>query len=320
MDIFSHALLPYLLGSFFRQKRENVTAFVLGGIAPDFDVFIMWINFVYPTFFLITHRGLTHSLFFGFFTGLAVLYLASRDRIKTRINKFIDFRPAFTPRAAVFAFAGVVLHLFLDYTTTRGVPLLYPLETMRFSAEVFFYTDLYLTILSLIIIVLLYKKIPQKYAVTKFLVIFLIAFAVLGGVRIDEKKNTLDFFKNAKAYPTESPFDWYVISGDDGLLKIYEYDALERIPLYNTTVLRLRISGGENPEAALHAADDLPQIKLFKWRAYAVAVNASFNDGKWLLQYYDPLQRAMIRDIPAVLSRINAPINVTVTGGKAFIS
>jgi len=40
MDLFSHALLPYLLGDFFKRKKEEITALVVGGIAPDFDILI----------------------------------------------------------------------------------------------------------------------------------------------------------------------------------------------------------------------------------------------------------------------------------------
>ncbi|MCX9073609.1 MAG: metal-dependent hydrolase, partial [Candidatus Methanoperedens sp.] len=141
MDLFSHALLPYLLGNFFKRNKKEITAFVLGGIAPDFDVFLVWINSVYPTFFLIVHRGITHTLFFGFFTALAVLYLATREKVRSRVQKFISLETSFSKRTAVFAYAGVLVHLFLDYTTTRGVPVFYPFEAARYSAEVFFYTD-----------------------------------------------------------------------------------------------------------------------------------------------------------------------------------
>lgn len=51
MDIFSHTLLPYLLGNYFEKRKEVITALVMGGIAPDFDYLILWIQNVYPTFF-----------------------------------------------------------------------------------------------------------------------------------------------------------------------------------------------------------------------------------------------------------------------------
>ncbi|MFZ3384913.1 MAG: metal-dependent hydrolase, partial [Candidatus Methanoperedens sp.] len=143
MDLFTHALFPYLLGNYFKKSKEKITAFVIGGIAPDIDIFLLLIQYLYPTFFLITHRGITHSIFFGFFTGIIVLYLSSRDGIKKIVQKRIDFEPVFSRKNIMYAFAGVIIHLILDYSTTRGVPLLYPFDAARYSAELFFYTDIY---------------------------------------------------------------------------------------------------------------------------------------------------------------------------------
>ncbi|MCX9012125.1 MAG: metal-dependent hydrolase [Candidatus Methanoperedens sp.] len=326
MDLFSHALLPYFLGSLFKRNKKEVTAFVLGGIAPDFDVLIMWIQAVYPTFFLITHRGITHSLFFGFFTALAVLYLATNDKVKAHVRRFVDFEPVISRRAVVFAYAGVIIHLFLDYTTTRGVPLLYPFSTERYSAEVFFYTDIYLTILSLAIIIILYKVPLQGDNAVKFLAIFLAIFAVLGAVRMVEKSNAEAFFQEAgvkKAYPTANLFDWYVIGEDGERISIYGYDGFSGTSTLNKTVPRMNIiSQGKDLYTALGAADGLPQVKMFKWRAYAIALNASYSSGAWSLEYYDPLQKETIRGVPSLLRRA-APdwgsIKVKVEGGRAII-
>jgi len=238
MDIFTHGLLPYLLGNFFKRRKEEITALVLGGIALDIDVFIIWINSVYPTPYLITHRGITHSLLFGFFTAILVLYLASRNWIKNRVRRYVDFRPVITSRTVAFAYAGVIMHLFLDYSTTKGVPLFFPFEAARYSAEVFFYTDMYLTVLSLIIIIYLYKKPSHGHTNTKFLVLFLVVFALLGGLRIYEKTSADSFFQgeNLTAYPTMSIFDWYVVGEDRDKINIYEYNGYGRTSIFNSTV------------------------------------------------------------------------------------
>jgi lipoprotein signal peptidase len=57
----------------------------------------------------------------------------------------------------------------------------YPFSPTRQSAEVFFYT-IYLTMLSLLIIIYLYKKPQQVNNSAKFLMIFLIVFAGLGAL------------------------------------------------------------------------------------------------------------------------------------------
>ncbi len=321
MDLFSHALLPYLLGNFFKRNKKEVTSLVLGGITPDFDVFILWINFVYPTFFLIAHRGITHSLFFGFFTGIAVLYLASCGIVKNKVQRYIDYEPIFSSRTIAFAFAGVIIHLFLDYATTQGIPLLYPLYTTRYAAEVFFYIDIPLTIVSSAIVIFLFKK-PLQKDTMKFLIIFLIVFAGMGALRIGEKTSAEQFFHNAeiKVYPAMNPFDWYAITEDRNEISIFEYNGLSRTLQYSETVSALSISKGDDPGGALFVANELPQVRMFRWRAYALAVNASFSNGTWFLEYHDPLRRAMFRDSPAVFRRINVPLRVTVKAGEAVIS
>ncbi|VVB95584.1 LexA-binding, inner membrane-associated putative hydrolase [uncultured archaeon] len=325
MDFFSHALLPYLLGNLFKRKKDEVAAFVIGGIAPDADIFIMWINFVYPTFFLVTHRGITHSLFFGFFTGIIILYIASRDRVKIRVRRLIGTEPVFTGRNIAYAYAGVVLHLILDFTTTKGVPLFYPYEAARQSAEVFFYTDFVLTILSLAIIIIFYKRPLQRSKITKFLIVFLVAFAILGAARLIEKTGAEASVHGSdiKTYPTPGIFDWYILGEDVDKITLYKYNGLNRTSQYIGTVQKVStVPGGEDPRDALMTAGELPQVKMFEWRAYATAVNASSGDGSWLLEYYDPLQKAMMRDSPEIIRRETAnwsSVKVKVESGKAVV-
>jgi inner membrane protein len=325
MDLFSHALLPYFLGNYFKKRKEEITAFVIGGIAPDIDIFLLLIQYLYPTFFLITHRGITHSLFFGFFTGIFVLYLASRKGIKKRVQKYFNFEAVFTWRTITYAYAGVLIHLFLDYSTTRGVPLFFPFETKRYSAELFFYTDIYLTIVSLIMVIFLFKRSFQARTITKFLVIFLLVFAGLGAIRFVEKNNSEVFFNDGsiKSFPTMNPFGWYNQKEEGDNITVFEYDGLEGKSNYNLTVPRLNIlSAGDGLDTAISTADKLPQTKMFKWRAHGVAVNASYGNGSWSLEYYDPVQRIEMRGMSGTFRRAGArlsSLNINVTGEKAVV-
>ena len=47
-------------------------------------------------------------------------------------------------------------------------------------------------------------------------------------------------------------------------------------------------------EIAIDAAEKLPQVKLFRWRAYAVAINATSENSSWIIEYYDPLVKAQM--------------------------
>lgn len=79
MDVISHAVLPYLLGSSFKMDRKLLAAFVIGGVAPDLDVLIIWLALIFPSpDLLLVHRGITHSLLFGSLTALAAMLIISR--------------------------------------------------------------------------------------------------------------------------------------------------------------------------------------------------------------------------------------------------
>ncbi len=323
MDLFSHALFPYLLGSYFKKRKEEITAFVIGGIAPDFDIFLLLIQYLYPTFFLITHRGITHSIFFGSITGVVILYLASRERIKKIVQRYVDFDPVFSGRNIVYASAGIMIHLIFDYSTTRGVPLLYPFELTRYSAELFFYTDVYLTITSLIMVIYLFKKPFKTKTIKTFLIIFLLVSGGLGTLRFIEKYNTEQFFndKSIKSFPTTDPFDWYVQKEETDSIRIVEYDARKGIIGYDETFPRLNvISGGDGLENAIDIANQLPQLKMFTWRAHSIAVNSSYHNDTWSLEFYDPVQKAQMRSIAGRFRMAGTrfgSLTINVTGNKA---
>jgi len=224
----------------------------------------------------------------------------------------------------VFAYIGVVIHLFLDSVTTRGIPLFYPIDAARQSAGVFFYTDTFLMIVSLAIVVYIFKRPVQKHTAASFLLIFLLTFSIMGGIRISEKNEALAFFggEGNKAYPTVNPFEWYVLSEGE-TITTYKFSGINGSSSYNETVKRLNVlAGGSGLNDALGTAGELPQVKMFKWGAHAVAVNATFKDEIWLLEYYDPVQRVGMRDTPAILRKLFAhlgTLNVSVENGKASV-
>jgi hypothetical protein len=173
-------------------------------------------------------------------------------------------------------------------------------------------------------VIFLFKRPFQSKTITKFLIIFLIVFAGLGVLRFAEKNNSQEFFNDGsiKSFPAMNPFTWYAQKEDRDKITIFEYDGLEGRSDYNITVPRLNIiSEGEGLDKALSAADQLPQAKMFRWRAHAVAVNASYGNGTWSLEYFDPVQRIEMRGISGNFRRAGArlsSLNINVTGDKAF--
>ena len=292
MDFFSHAVLPYLLGSFLGLKKKYLAALVLGGIAPDLDVLVVWINYIYPTSLLIVHRGFTHTLFFGFFVAALMLFLATRDWVLARAQRFIKLDLDFSAYCLAFAYAGLLSHLFLDYLTTRGVPVFYPFAAARYSAEIFSMIEIIIMIASLLVLAELFRERSREKFNKNLFIIFVAFLLIVGGIRIEGKEMAQSFIndKSAEVYPDSSLFQWSILVNDSYSFQVYEFNSLDVAKQRSSSFSRLNISpAAPGFERAFGMAEKLPQVKIFRWRAYAVAINASEQKGSWLIEYYDPV-------------------------------
>ncbi len=297
MDLFSHALLAYILGSFLCLDKKLLAALVLGGIAPDLDFLIAWINNVYPTTFLLVHRGITHTLFFGFFFALLILYLASREQIKSFLCRFIKFDLDFSATSMAFVYAGVLLHLFVDYTTTRGVPLFYPWQAVRYSANIFSQIEPIMLIASLLVLAVLVRGRSRIKFNKNIFMVFLLFFLIVGGIRIEGKAAAGEFFngQNAEIYPDSNLFSWVILENDSDQFLVYKYDFIKGNVTNSSAFAKITVASSiTQAQIAIDAAEKLPLVLLFRWRAYAVAINATSQNGSWIIDYYDPLVKAQM--------------------------
>ena len=307
MDLFTHIVVPLLLGRWLKRSDQEVAALAIGGLAPDLDIFLLPINWVHPNFFLLVHRGITHSLFFGFLAALLALRLFCTGPIRSRISRHLGLDPKFTRGAILFVFAGVLVHLALDSLTTRGVPLLFPLDPARWSAEIFFYSETPLLLASLGIFIF---EIRSRELVDhrKMLLILLLILAVTGAMRFAGKDRAEKIFDgDATAFPAPDLFEWTVLVEDDGGVRVYSYEALTEEVFFEGNFLKMEARpsdedfSDEGLKAALLGAESLPQVKTFRWRAYEVVISAVFRDGGWDLEYRDPVMTARMEDVPSPL-------------------
>jgi inner membrane protein len=339
MDLITHVVLPYLLGSSLRMDKRLLVAFIIGAVAPDLDVFIVWLSMIFPyPNLLLVHRGIVHSLIFGFLMALAAMFLLSRHPLRDTFRRWTGVDFILSWPVAVMALAGVVMHIFLDYLITKGVPLLYPLSTERFSAELLFHYEIFILVSSVIIALWLIrvffnrKSISQK-AIGKLLVLFLIVILAVVGARVEGKERALAFESYGQiervrsgyieVFPDWSLFQWIILDRNESTFQVYSYNALSNNISYIASYPKLHIEPGSSyPESdsglnitdssqenadlgalygenevsslrkALIIADSNPKVFLFRWRAGAVAINASNDNGSWSLEYYDPVSKA----------------------------
>jgi inner membrane protein len=132
MDPFSQAGLGAVVGQAVGQRQLGHKAALVGavvGALPDVDVlFSINGDFVDQ---LVTHRGITHSLFFVAITGPllgALVYLQERRR-----GSADD--PARRRRWMLVTILALLSHPLLDLFTTYGTQLLLPFSNERFAID-----------------------------------------------------------------------------------------------------------------------------------------------------------------------------------------
>jgi inner membrane protein len=326
MDLFFHALLPYFLGSYFRLEKKLLAALVLGGIAPDLDVILSWINNIYPTTLLLVHRGITHTLFAGFFFSMMLLYLCTQKPVKSYLGRIIKFDLEFSVTSMVFVYAGVLCHLIIDFTTTRGVPLFYPWQSLRYSADIFSQLELSILIASLLILAMLVRERSRPAFNKNLFIIFVIFISIVGGIRIEGKEAAQSFFNgtNAEVHPDFDLFSWMAIENDSHQFTVFKFDFLKGNVSSEEEFPRLSLASSlEEAKRAIAIAEALPQVKIFRWRAYAVAINATSSENEsWVIEYYDPLVKLQMdgsRSFFGQSSKSYSSVRVRVENGAARV-
>ncbi|MGZ7096220.1 MAG: metal-dependent hydrolase [Methanobacterium sp.] len=297
MDFFTHFLVPFII--LFALKSKNKLEGAFGGISLDFDtIFIAWIGFLVPYLFVFSHRGITHSFIFAAVTSTIFLFVISRKQIIGTINWIIrrDLRVDFTLKTIGIAYFGALTHLFLDFLTSKGIPLFFPFTLQRFSAEIYYYIDITTAVIALAVLIILYLKLDMKYKKAA-MAVFMIVLISFGGIRAYEKSNALtenpvsgNFIYSA-AYPTMDMFTWTIVESDstNSTYHSFKYNTLNKEKSDVKTVQSLTVTGEsvQSAQKAINGADKLPEVQRFRWDAYYPCVNASYNGKAWELIYFD---------------------------------
>ncbi|MBP2046431.1 metal-dependent hydrolase [Methanobacterium aggregans] len=297
MDLITHFIVPYAILTLMKSKNRLEGA--LGGIAPDFDVLIAGIGIIFPELFVFSHRGITHSFLFGFVTVVIFLYLVSRKPVKETMSHVIkrDFNVNFTKTTVLVAYFGVLTHLFLDFLTSKGIPLFYPFILNRFSAELYSSLDFVTICLALAVIIVLYLKVDSRYK-NMALAGFVIVLIIFGGVRAYEKMDVLGeaqnfsaSYTNITAYPSSDMFSWYLVenSPDKSVYRSFKFNNLNKGVSETLTAKTISISNGSYQAGldAVKEANSTAAVQRFKWNAFYPFVNAKGSKEGWNVTYFD---------------------------------
>ncbi len=278
MDPLTHGLSGALLAK-ADLKRWGKTAFlalVIGALLPDIDHFPL--RLMGGEFYLKYHRGLTHS-----FLGSIPLSLGLAFITKGLGRRLWEEGVPF-PILFLLSLLGVYTHIFLDLITSFGTMLLYPFSKERFSLNLVFIIDPYVTLLFLI--PLFFKK-PHPARASLLLFSLYLLLATVNrehALKETRSKARLEGIKveRMEAYPAPfSPFNWMTIS--EGSDRYY--------------ILRMNILSSNNPgpfEIYRKGMDPYIQIsmkdeaaKTYLWFAEFPLIRSKKVDGLWMVEYFD---------------------------------
>ena len=158
MDSLSQIVLGAAVGNEILGKKLGNKAILYGAIVgtiPDLDVLVG--KFLDPLTAVEIHRGFSHSVvFFLLLSPILGSIIKHLER-----KKEVSFK-----QATLFAYFGLQTHALLDFFTTWGTQLLWPLE-QRFSLQSIFVIDPIYTLPFLFCLIVSMRKNKSSKEVAK---------------------------------------------------------------------------------------------------------------------------------------------------------
>ncbi|MFH1102467.1 MAG: metal-dependent hydrolase [Pseudomonadota bacterium] len=212
MDPITHLTSGVLTAQAVRPSTHNRWFFlfcIIGSLIPDIDNLAGLIG---PEFYLIHHRGITHSLL----GGLAMSFLLAFGYVA--LNRSSSFK-----RSLAVASFLIALHIFLDIITSYGTQIFYPFSRFRYElASVFIVDPVYtLSLIGVLASSFAFKRNRARIAVLGL--VWLVIYPAIGYAfryqiqnRIEReiRENGLDYQQVHVIPEALSPIQWKVILED----------------------------------------------------------------------------------------------------------
>ncbi len=314
MDIFLHIVVNVAVANQLSQDENSQRAFVLGGIAPDMDVFIAWIPILIPQLFFLQHRGLFHTVIMAPFIVIGLIF---STKYYQRINfiKRLDepFQGMYTElnySTFLWGVIGFFIHLLMDCITPGGLQLFYPFIHQRTTFNLISVVDPLVSLLSSVIVLrFIYNKLISssvysfahlKKSARSVCILFVVLLTVYGFLQV----NTVITHSPISSKPEIIPIFRWIYSEDintisirlvnqltQNTIKTYNYSSLT----YNQTVWNITTI-----DSIVNLAKDTIDYKKFKFQLESegyLAVNVTFNEeeDKWEVSFLDTFQDAQLK-------------------------
>lgn len=290
VDSLTHAL-AVMLAAQNTLSGPYLFALVLGAIIPDIDIFFKPFSDRYPSLYMFTHGGVTHSIPGA--VAMAPLALTG-SAVAVAWGAFPVPEQGFTwVLMGIFFIFGTFTHLFLDVLAYPGIPLLYPVSPQKYTAGIFPGPSLALFAASLIFATISLSGLGAPTLIWTYGTFFILFILASGGIALAVRTGT-----RGRAIPTLNPLRWFILAEDDekyilSLFNLLSETGPEQIfPKYrNTTPQQL---------------DDLvrrPEYQRLRFYSYVITAN---RDGDRVV-FTDPLRAGRIIFYPPYYTEITLP-------------
>jgi len=267
-------------------------AMVLGAIIPDIDILFKPLSDNYPSLFILTHGGFTHS-----FAGAAVVAgLAWLGIILGVTAGACPSCSGVPPILFLIIFAGTCTHLVLDSLAFPGIPLLYPLSPKKFTIGIFPGPSIVLFAASIIFAVILVGGAGSGSVALGYSAFFVTFILLSAGIRSFVRIRTKGII-----IPTFHPFRWLVIRNENASYILEGYDLVR-----GTTFKGMYVKfTGLDPRDLL-CIEGRPEVRRHRFYSYIVTAERT-NEGILLS---DPLRKEKILFYPPFYIEVTVPDKV----------
>jgi len=282
MDNITHTLTGAIASKSGPERHHSRLIFwilIVTVNLPDIDFIIQF--FGDRIMYMEHHRGLSHSILFAPFFAAFVAYI-----LKLTV-KGLEFRLVFT-----YTLVGIVLHIFFDLITSFGTMIFYPITDARYTLDLIFIIDPWLTG-SLIVFLILGRKFKRKRQTIMWgAIAFVAVYFVLAFVNREIVRSKVDEYFTGKGIEYNrmivlpQPFaitNWMVgVETDDAAYQIFTNTFQSHDDYY---VLDYPLI---EPNEFINAARQTDEVEFFTWFA-RMPVYDYFrdDDGKHIVEYYD---------------------------------
>ncbi len=299
MDSITHALVMGLL--IFTAGRSDLIVWgVLGAVILDLDVLLFPLSDPFPSWFIFTHGGITHTLIGAVFVSVGLYLIVQRvlsgsfvqSRLLPRLPGAGVYITRNTPSYALFAMMmGAFLHLGLDCCAMPGLPLLYPISQLKYTLGILSGVSGILLFMSLILVGLLLSGRVTSRHLKVYASLFLVVLLFSAGMKLYVSTVT-----TGKTVPTLNPFFWWIIEENGTSYQLEEYEVFHGA--CNETLIK-KYENISPREAEPYLS--LPETRRVRYFSYIMVTKKT----PFGITFHDPLREAQIIWYPPYYTSVN---------------